>query len=1163
MSPASADPRLASIAKSVRARLARTGLTPPQAKLYSQRTRVLLGQPPLRTFTKEEAVGHLDDAMLLLHAALLERRHDPAHPAWRAGAKRAAALLEWLSSLPRERDSVALLPLAAAGYLLAGYPALALGMLRGDEESTFSRLLRLFLAGDLPTMGTELPSAWARLSRPAKGEQKEVALVLEATRALGVVYAYLRWGDRQRLTRAIRKLQRVASVFAHSHDNGSLLLATTVAAAADECRRYSMWKYLARLEQNASTQGRLAYRRMGTAAFRSRRAILWPSQRVGVARLQERSSFVLCTPTGSGKTTVAELAIAQALFEEGSSAPVVLYIVPSRALANEVEGRLSATFRSLATRVVVARLYGGSDWGPTDTVLSPDAPCLLVCTFEKADALLRYLGTALTDRLRLVVLDEAHSVHFGGSSELLASGESRALRLESLVSRLQAVCANRGTRMIGLSAVTAGLEDAISSWLAGGSNEPPARSAYRSTRQLLGRLECAANGRTRIIFDLMDRRSLEFTERGTSVTLPYVPTPFPPVPSAPSQGDGPLQRLRPYLLWAALHLARRTEKRQSSVLISITSQVSTYAEAFATILEQDWADLDLPNVFEPAQLSQADRQRWEECLEIARDYFGEGTSEYRLMRRGIAVHHGKMPGPMGRAVKTLVERGIVRVVVATSTLSEGVNLPVEYVLLPELQRNAKPLSAQEFANVIGRAGRPGHGTEGQALVLTYDSHDWSARAQTRLYTELIQKLQRAGERTQAKSALAAVVVEIFDSWSRLTGSTSGQEFALWLESAVPTEMYADEQRRPAALILDTLDAQLVAILTEMESLSGEPVGPDLEESLRQVWKKTFAAVASSRADELEGWFVRRGHAVAARYSQSERRRIYRTALPPITALRVIDSLPEISAVMATGREYARQGPEQQLGFLEELASALADLPGFAPSGKAGNQKVKWRDVFRWWLLPAAATVKPSVKQVSKWHDYVSKEFAYRMLWAHGSVVGSLTSTVPETLPSGETLVAWEQTGLPWSALWFKDLITWGTVDPVASYLLTTGHALTRPRAAQLASQYYEENATVDANRLLDPRAIRAWVAQVFTADAGSRSSSRREWPARLVRASGEYCENSYRVLPHSQGAMITWFDIAGYALATSRGPLEVPLPVVAKTDFVLDVRTARVTSETQ
>src|SRR5205823_4769097 len=105
------------------------------------------------------------------------------------------------------------------------------------------------------------------------------------------------------------------------------------------------------------------------------------------------------------------------------------------------------------------------------------------------------------------------------------------------------------------------------------------------------------------------------------------------------------------------------------------------------------------------------RKLWDLALSTIDDLFGAESREARLLRRGIAVHHGRMPGRLPRILVELVERRIVRVVIATSTLTQGVNLPFETILVPGLTRRSGRIASQEFANLIGRAGRPGVATE--------------------------------------------------------------------------------------------------------------------------------------------------------------------------------------------------------------------------------------------------------------------------------------------------------------------------------------------------------------------------------------------------------------------------------------------------------------------
>ena len=138
------------IAGEVRETLARSALTERQAKLYSQRLRRDMGRDGLRSFAPADVPAYLDEAMLLLHCAFVEREAEPGG-SWRHSVRRAAQILEWLSQSDLRPAEVPMHLLAAAAYQLAGHPAMALGHLRRmPDNEPFSGMLREFLRADFP-----------------------------------------------------------------------------------------------------------------------------------------------------------------------------------------------------------------------------------------------------------------------------------------------------------------------------------------------------------------------------------------------------------------------------------------------------------------------------------------------------------------------------------------------------------------------------------------------------------------------------------------------------------------------------------------------------------------------------------------------------------------------------------------------------------------------------------------------------------------------------------------------------------------------------------------------------------------------------------------------------------------------------------------------------
>ncbi|UOE42782.1 DEAD/DEAH box helicase [Agromyces larvae] len=103
---------------------------------------------------------------------------------------------------------------------------------------------------------------------------------------------------------------------------------------------------------------------------------------------------------------------------------------------------------------------------------------------------------------------------------------------------------------------------------------------------------------------------------------------------------------------------------------------------------------------------------------------GFGQTLSRLVRAGIGVHHAGMLPRYRRLVETLAQRGLLRVICGTDTLGVGINVPIRTVLVTALSKydgqRMRQLSAREFHQIAGRAGRAGYDTAGNVVVLAPD-----------------------------------------------------------------------------------------------------------------------------------------------------------------------------------------------------------------------------------------------------------------------------------------------------------------------------------------------------------------------------------------------------------------------------------------------------------
>lgn len=99
--------------------------------------------------------------------------------------------------------------------------------------------------------------------------------------------------------------------------------------------------------------------------------------------------------------------------------------------------------------------------------------------------------------------------------------------------------------------------------------------------------------------------------------------------------------------------------------------------------------------------------------------FGRILSRY--VRAGIGVHHAGMLPRYRRLVETLAQRGLLRVICGTDTLGVGINVPIRTVMITALSKydgtKMRQLSAREFHQISGRAGRAGYDTSGTVVVM--------------------------------------------------------------------------------------------------------------------------------------------------------------------------------------------------------------------------------------------------------------------------------------------------------------------------------------------------------------------------------------------------------------------------------------------------------------
>jgi superfamily II DNA/RNA helicase len=396
-------------------------------------------------------------------------------------------------------------------------------------------------------------------------------------------------------------------------------------------------------------------------------------------------AFSLQTPTSSGKTSIAELVIYNELMRNPEGK--VLYLAPFRALASELKNNLG---RNLTSKlgIKVKTIYGGNIVTDSDR-LSIEQSNVLISTPEKFMAIELGLSGILDD-FQTVICDEGH----------LIDNTSRGISYELLLSRLKN---NESVkrRFVFLSAIIPNIE-VINSWL-GGLDHDIARSNYRPTEIELAFLNQISTSNFNLEVnpneDLPTRYILNRFLSSSDFKTP--------------NGTYNVTSFKSKTVAAAL-------KSLNSGAVAIFSPTKDRRRGVAGIAIEviNQIDTSLPN-----PISFCDRTEIEKIVEYFKYIFGENYLLTVCAEKGFLYHHGDLPQFVRELVETTIRNEKVKFLICTSTLAEGVNLPIKTLIISNARRYVspqqpnEPLPLRDLKNLIGRAGRAGKETKGIVIVI--------------------------------------------------------------------------------------------------------------------------------------------------------------------------------------------------------------------------------------------------------------------------------------------------------------------------------------------------------------------------------------------------------------------------------------------------------------
>lgn len=589
------------------------------------------------------------------------------------------AFLESQFSSDISRDTTLL---AASAYYLARRPGSSLVLARRLGQDQVGSAVEKLLIWLLQANWVNYPA----LEHPVFGTEL-------TTLAKLLAFHFYEGSGLVELTTLLKEVRRIAYENASAQD----LLHIDIIAAITRMRlAASAWTTLPSFTGITSEKWAVAIRK---PEFPKE---LWPSQiLLGKAGLFNGMSGVIQMPTSAGKTRSVEIILRSGFISGRTKLAVV--VAPFRALCHEIGTSLRHAFRNDDVKVnelsdalqldfleQIAELFGSTP---------PTSNYILVLTPEKLLYVLRQSPNLIQD-IGIVVYDEGHQFDTG----------SRGVIYELLLTEIKSLL-SADAQTVLVSAVIQNA-DAIGNWLIGENAKVVNGTGLLPTTRAVAFASWLENRGQLMFFDSGSYDKLDyFVPRVIEQSV------FAPKPRETTNKVFPEKYASNDI---ALYLGIRLVPRGAvAIFCGLKATASGIAKRAVEVYARGLEGAP------PAASANADELRRIKNLVDA--HFGEDSNTSKAASLGIFVHHGTTPQGLRLAIEHAMQKSLIGFVVCTSTLAQGVNLPIRYLIVTGIYQAGEKLKVRDFQNLIGRAGRSGMHTEG--MVIFSDSEVYDKRQQ--------------------------------------------------------------------------------------------------------------------------------------------------------------------------------------------------------------------------------------------------------------------------------------------------------------------------------------------------------------------------------------------------------------------------------------------------
>ena len=400
--------------------------------------------------------------------------------------------------------------------------------------------------------------------------------------------------------------------------------------------------------------------------------LLWESQKTLCENgFLKGKSGVISLPTGSGKTKGIELVVQARLLR--GELNKVLIVAPLKALVNEIKDELKIHYGS-----AVINSISDANIEDYNEITDSEDFQIVVLTPEKLTYIL-YHQNSFLDVFQLIIFDEAHMIMEG----------NRGVNYELLLMYVKSHITERH-QLILLTAVITNPQEICNWFFDENTGVTINNKKLFSTSKSIG-------------FFNPETNSISFYENR--------------IPDN-QEWDYSVPRI--------LRLPRENRLDKNTSTVCLVEQISTSGPTVIYIPKQTLLPNFLKKVIEIVPVIQPSDNLLKIINFIKRNY-GENSLIYIAATHGYFCHYGHIQNGIKLLIENSFKNGAFDKLVATSTLSEGVNLPIKNFVITGTRMSDAQMTIPKFKNLYGRAVRLGKFTNGNVISMELVDSDMDSR----------------------------------------------------------------------------------------------------------------------------------------------------------------------------------------------------------------------------------------------------------------------------------------------------------------------------------------------------------------------------------------------------------------------------------------------------